>query len=269
MPEERTRPIRSLKLPKGGLTRFSLRPLIPKLRLTRSQMQTLPRTASFRRLNNPPQDPPPRAPSPIQQPPRTVLETRLPQNSRKRRRSESQQGASPASIQSSSPVTPVLKRPLRVFDLLGEEQEISAELETALPRSSPAGSKWRGAQESARLLPTNGSTSPREPHRPPLRVSNSNSPRRLLPPPPSPHQKEASSARIGQSPILRRSGAGGPAPENTSPPDRKRMRAQSTGGARGTENLPRVGHPALLLRPSVKNKPEASARPSRRPKVRH
>ena len=40
-------PIRSLKLPKGGLIRFSLRPSLPKIRLTPSQIQALMTVSSL------------------------------------------------------------------------------------------------------------------------------------------------------------------------------------------------------------------------------
>jgi hypothetical protein len=246
---ERTRPIRSLKLPKGGLTRFSLRPLIPKLRLTRSQMQTLPRIASSRKLNEPPRNHRPPMSSPIQPPP---CNSRAPPSGRKRHRSPSENRRETTSVPAPSlPSTPVLKKPVLVFDLLEQEQEIASELERAPPGPSPTGSRWSQAKArppppSSPSLTVSSLAAPApELLRPPLRASNSNSPRRPLPPPPSPHQKEASSALTGRPSLLRRSVAGS-VPENTSPPDRKRMRALSTGGARGTENLPRAGHPALV-----------------------
>jgi hypothetical protein len=246
---ERIRPIRSLKLPKGGLTRFSLRPLIPKLRLTRSQMQTLPRIASSKKLSEPPRNhQPPLLSLPTQPPPWN--NRALPQNCRKRHRSPSENRHETTSVpaQSLLPSTPVLRKPVLVFDLLGQEQEIASELER-VPAGppSPTGSRW--SQEKARPQPPSSQSiitvsslaAPEELLRPPLRASNSNSPRR--PPPPPPHPKEASSALTGRPSLLRRSGAGSVVPANTSPPDRKRMRAARSAG--GTENLPRADHPAL------------------------
>ena len=51
-PLERFRPTRSLKLPKGGLKVFSLRPVLTRIHLTRNQIQAL--TTAQSQTSNPP-----------------------------------------------------------------------------------------------------------------------------------------------------------------------------------------------------------------------
>jgi hypothetical protein len=179
-----------------------------------------------------------------------------------------------------------------VSHLLREEEQQEICAEWGGEATTAVGLQWRETQQQQQqannnntpvyqplllISAYNNKSQEETPHRPPLRVSNSNSPRRRPPPPllspPSPHQKEASSVQIGQH----RASLAAPvpsSPENMNPPARKRMRARSAGGARGTENLPKVGPPALWPPAAIKaaagaETPFPSVRPSRRPKVRH
>jgi hypothetical protein len=251
-------------------------------------MQALPRTASYRRSDNPPPSPPPPEPE---------------RRSRKRARSRSRSGGPGGDAAMSEPTSPpqpplslsprmLLKRPILVSHLLREEEQQEICAEWGGEATTAVGLLWRETRQQQQqannntpvyqplllISACNSKSQEETPHRPPLRVSNSNSPRRRPPPPllspPSPHQKEASSVQIGQHRASLAAPLPSSLPENMNPPARKRMRARSAGGARGTENLPKVGPPARWPPAAIKaaagaGTPFPSVRPSRRPKVRH